>query len=304
MRLPGRGCTRRANRTRSIAGWTPTKRTAWPGWSSNRVATAAFPPPQGAELRELVRQPPALAGLAQSRWRLADLRQTLPWLGHYSLAGVSRVLTRLRIRRRRGRFSLHSPDRTYRTKLAWIAQAHAAATAHSTVRLLYADEFSLYRQPTLAPVYTPAGTEPRAALSLQSNTCQRLSAALDVTSGRVVWTAGRRMDVPNLCRFLRSVRTAYPTETLVLVWDNWPVHQHPTVLAQAAALDIELLWLPTDAPWTNPIEKLWRWLKQTLLHHHRLADRWADLRAAVAAFLDQFTHGSGALLRYVGLLPD
>jgi transposase len=255
-------------------------------------------------LRELVRQPPALVGLARSRWRLADLRDTLPWLGRYSLAGVSRALTRLRIRRRRGRFSLHSPDLAYRTKLDWIERARAEAAADPAVRLLYADEFSLYRQPTLAPLYAPAGEEPRAPLSRHSNTRQRLSAALDVTSGRVVWTAGRRMDVPGLCRFLRAVRTAYPTETLVLVWDNWPVHRHPIVLAQAAALDVELLWLPTYAPWTNPIEKLWRWLKQTLLHQHRLADRWDELRAAVHAFLDQFAHGSSDLLRYVGLLPD
>ena len=25
---------------------------------------------------------------------------------------------------------------------------------------------------------------------------------------------------------------------------------------------IEPVWLPTYAPWLNPIEKLWRWLRQ------------------------------------------
>ncbi|NPA27117.1 MAG: IS630 family transposase, partial [Chloroflexi bacterium] len=54
--------------------------------------------------------------------------------------------------------------------------------------------------------------------------------------------------------------------------------------------------------WLNPIEKLWRWLRQDVLHLHRLAHRLDHLRTQVAEFLDQFQHGSAALPRYVGLL--
>jgi len=42
-----------------------------------------------------------------------------------------------------------------------------------------------------------------------------------------------------------------------LVWDTWPVPRHPAVRAVAAALGFEIVWLPTDAPWTHPIETLW-----------------------------------------------
>ena len=63
--------------------------------------------------------------------------------------------------------------------------------------------------------------------------------------------------------------------------------------------------LPTYASWTNPIEKLWRWLRQEVLHLHRLADRLEELRAEVRRFLDRFALGSLELLRYVGLpVPD
>ena len=79
------------------------------------------------------------------------------------------------------------------------------------------------------------------------------------------------MGVTKLRRFLAKIRAAYPGPPIHLVWDNWPVHAHPEVLARAAELDIEVPWLPTYAPWLNPIEKLWRWLTQDLLHHHRLA---------------------------------
>jgi transposase len=258
-----------------------------------------------AQVGELVHQAPALHGLATARWRLEDLRTVVPALAAYTLAGLSQLLRRLRVRRKRGRLAVHSPDLAYERKLAWIGRGLALArAAPATVRLLYADEFSLYRQPTLAARYAAVGHEPLARLSHRSNTRQRYAGALDAVSGQVVWTTARKLGVRALQAFLRALRAAYPTEMLLLVWDNWPVHQHPDVLATAAALEIQLLWLPTYAPWTNPIEKLWRWLKQTLLHHHRLADGWAELLTAVAQFLDQFAHSSPALLRYVGLLPN
>jgi len=228
----------------------------------------------------------------------------LPWLHAYSLPGLSVALRRLRVRRKRGRLRMHSPDLAYATKLAWLRRVRARAAQEPTVRLLYGDEFSLYRQPTLGAVYAARGAEPTARLSLRANTRQRYCGALDSTSGQVVWTTAAKLGVVGLRRFLQAVRLAYPTQELFLAWDNWPIHQHPDVLAEATKQRIQLLWLPTYAPWTNLIEKLWRWLKEQLLRHHRLADAWDELRDQVARFLDQFAHGSSNLLRYVGALPD
>lgn len=253
----------------------------------------------------MLRQPPAIHGVERSRWRLQDLPKARPWLAGYTQAGLSKALQRLRVGRKRGRLCVHRPDLAYETKLARIARAVQLAHAKpEEVRLLYADEFSLYRQPTLAAVYAEAGVEPKARLSHRSNIRHRFSGALDLAQGQVTWTAGAKMGVDGLKAFLRTLRKTYPTQTLFLVWDNWPVHAHAGVLTTASELGIQLLWLPTYAPWTNPIEKLWRWLKQDLLHHHRLADQWNDLKAKVATFLDRFKAGSTDLLQYVGLLPD
>ena len=55
----------------------------------------------------------------------------------------------------------------------------------------------------------------------------------------------------------------------------------------------------------NPIEKLWRKLRQEVTLLHRWADDLTALRTQVDHFLEQFAHGSVALLRYVGLkIPD
>ena len=49
---------------------------------------------------------------------------------------------------------------------------------------------------------------------------------------------------------------------------------------------------------------LCRYLKQEVLHLHRLANDLGGLRAEIDRFLDQFTDGSDQLLRYVGLYDD
>jgi transposase len=289
-------------RARCAPGWPPTGPAGWTGWRSDRGATAAFPPSDGAALVELTRQAPEARGLPRTRWRLRDLRDALPALAGYSLAGICRALTRLGIGRQRGHFRHRSPDPQYREKLAAVEAARARA-AGGAAALLFGDEFSLYRQPTLGPAYCPPGAPPAAPRSARSDTYYRYAGALDAATGRVTWLGRSRMGVEGLRRFLARLRRAYADRPLILVWDNWPVHRHAEVLATAAALDIELVWLPTYAPWTNPIEKLWRWLAEDLLRHHTKADAFAALQAQVAAWLDQFAVDSPALLRYVGLAP-
>jgi DDE superfamily endonuclease len=131
----------------------------------------------------------------------------------------------------------------------------------------------------------------------------RVVGALNAVTGQVDYldnyVVGRRA----LAAFYRQLDAAYPTATRIyVVQDNWTVHAHPDVLAALAALPrLEAVWLPTYAPWLNPIEKLWRWLRQTVLRRHRLAHDWIALRARVRQFLAQFEAGSPDLLTYVGL---
>jgi transposase len=90
-----------------------------------------------------------------------------------------------------------------------------------------------------------------------------------------------------------------------VIQDDWSIHTHPDVLATLVPLPrLVPGWLPASSPWLNPIEKLWRWLREAVRKQHRLAADWPALRARVQAFLDQFASGSSALLRYVGLLGD
>lgn len=247
-------------------------------------------------------------------------------------SGLCRLLQRLGISYKRARDYLHSPDRDYAAKVAYIQACwHLAQTETERYVLLYLDEFAFERQPTLAPAYHERGqTCPLAHLSHRSNTQCRGLGALNALTGQVLYTQRTHITTAVLSAFYAQIATAYPqAETIFVVQDNWPVHVHPDVLARLQpqrapfwprvpdnwhsqpsrravydALPIQLCFLPTYSPWLNPIEKLWRWLRQQVLRLHRLSDDWDRLKQRVLDFIAQFDLGSLSLLRYVGLLPS
>lgn len=254
------------------------------------------------------------------------------WLRLGSLPGLSRLLARLQIHWKRARQHLHSPDPNYVEKLRQVhIRVHEAQVGDQAGVLFFADEFSLYRQPSLAPAYGPAGhRQPLAELGHKSNYTWRIAAGIHLFTGQVLYEQARYLDVEHLTHFYQKLTQAYPEHEIVVIEDNWPVHYHEDLLAalqpqsfpwgmnrpanwskpprqhiQRLNLPVRLLFLPTYAPWTNPIEKLWRLLKQDVLHLHRYEDDWPGLKQRVWEFLNQFAHGSPDLLKYVGLSnPD
>jgi transposase len=66
---------------------------------------------------------------------------------------------------------------------------------------------------------------------------------------------------------------------------------------------IELLPLPTYAPWTNPTEKVWGLLAKDVLNQHAFVEDWSDLKQAVTDWLARYEHGSESLLHSLGLRP-
>ena len=268
----------------------------------------------------------------RSRWTLRAVLAVCKWLRLHTEAGLSRLLRRLDVHWKRGRDAVHSPDGDYLGKVrdvqVWLQRVWQGVP---DAVLLFQDELTYYRQPSIAQDYEMAGHEqPLARRSYQTNTRFRITAAVDALTGQVHFMQRSTITVHGVVRFYEQLCAAYgPGRTIYLAQDNWPVHFHPNVLAalepqcfpwplhvsphwpkEASAearhlnLPIQILPLPTYAPWTNPAEKLWRWLKQQVLHLHPLADDLAQLRDQVCNFLNQFAVDSDALLRYVGLLPN
>jgi transposase len=253
----------------------------------------------------LLHHNPREFGIVRARWRLQDVGRALAWLNGYSNAGIYKVLKRLGFSRKRALNFIRSPDPAYREKWQAILRAYREAVCHpDQVVILFLDELTYYRQPSHAPAYHVRGkTQPLAIEVAGYNTKTRLVAVLNAITGQVTYLQRSKIGIEALVAFYALVRASYPSaEKIYLVQDNWPVHTLPEPMQAMQDQRLTPLFLPTYASWLNPIEKLWRWLKQEVLHLHRLAHCLNDLRQQVLDFLDQFKTGSDTLLYYVGLL--
>jgi transposase len=251
-------------------------------------------------------------GPVPSRWSLRAIRATFPWWADLTLGGVWRALRRLGLGLRSAQVQQHSPDPDYLAKEAHLlACLRAAATAPDEVLALFLDEMGYTRWPVPAADWGPGAPAPRPLADRAGSKQQlwRVIGTLNALTGQVDHLDGYVIGREKVSAFYRQVDQAYPAARHVyVIQDNWSIHRHPDVLATLAELPrLEPVWLPTYAPWLNPIEKLWRWLKGDVLKQHRLAGDWPALRQRVNAFLDQFATGEPRvddLLRYVGLRGD
>ena len=284
-----------------------------------------------------VRREPSQFGKSTSRWSLSYIADVCKWLQVNTPSGLSKLLKRLGISYKRGRSYIYSPDPNYEQKMDLIAQCLLKAWyAPEKYILLYQDEFTIYRQPTIARDYEQMGKfQPLARRSYKSDTEFRGIGALNAVTGQVTYHQASKADIRQLVVFYDMVVKDYPRiETIYMVEDNWPVHYHPDLLIhlqpqhfpfpiylpgnwpnepspkarreaqkRGEKLPIRIVQLPTYASWANPIEKLWRWVRQSILHLHRLSDEWQTLKQRVMDFIQSFAKGSDELLRYVGLSP-
>jgi transposase len=261
----------------------------------------------GDEARQAVAATPD--GPPPSRWTLRAIRATFSHLEGLTLSGVSRALRRLGLELRSAQVQQYSPDPDYLTKEArLLACLREAAAAPDEIVALFLDEMGYTRWPEPAPDWSPLAPAPRPLAERAGSKQQlwRVIGALNALTGQVDMRDNYIVGREQVSAFYRQLDQRYAdAQHVYLILDNWSIHSHPDVLATLETLPrLEPVWLPTYAPWLNPIEKLWRWLKQDVLKQHRLAADWHALRQRVTSFLEQFATGSDALLQYVGLLGD
>jgi len=304
-----------------------------PGRGRKPAFSPKSPEEAESEILAVIGGRPAEINPHQTRWTLRTLGQVVPWLQGVCVSGVHQILSRLGISYKRARDYVRSPDADYVEKLSRVAHVLAEAREQPERHVVvYQDEFSFYLQPTLAKDWAETGT--KTPLARQSYLSQEMCygiGALNPHTGDVVYQQVKRCTVVALHAFYTEICNRYPNaERIYLIQDNRAIHFHANLIAallpqgadfdkptppnwtgkpskqigRLAKLPIEIVQLPTYASWTNPIEKLWRWVRQSVIHLHRLSNDWQALQDKVIAFMEQFKGGSQPLLRYVGLLPN
>ena len=110
-------------------------------------------------INHIIHRSPEEFGIHHSRWRLCDLRAVCQdWLFVTTDPGLWQVLKRLGIRYKQARAYLRSPDPDYVAKLQEIQQIiQCSAEDPQHIVVIFLDELTFYRQPSLAQAYERLG---------------------------------------------------------------------------------------------------------------------------------------------------
>jgi transposase len=166
----------------------------------------------------------------------------------------------------------------------------------------YADEFNVSWMPTLRAMWSPVGQQVMILTPKQPEKRYGLG-AVNYYSGESVVIFRRRKRRREVAELLEALLEKHPDETIYVAWDNSNTHEEDEVEAvvRAACGQLVLLYLPTYAPWLNPIEMLWRHFRREVTHCELFVSVKALLQAS-QAFFDRYNHMPQQTLSIIGAI--
>ena len=116
-----------------------------------------------------------------------------------------------------------------------------------------------------------------------------LSGALDIVEKKVHFQEDLMLNAESTIRFLEKIEQAYPPKKRIhLFLDNARYYKNQKVKAFLETSKIEVHYLPPYSPNLNPIERLWKWMKQRVLYN-TYYECFDDFKEAVVGFLESFS---------------
>jgi transposase len=137
--------------------------------------------------------------------------------------------------------------------------------------VLATDETILRLFPPLRAAWAKQGQQAEVTIS-GLNAKRVLFGAINIFSGHRIVLVKTKSSIDNFIELLELLRRRYRSGRIYLLLDRASWHQHPRVKQSAALLDIELLWLPRQSPKLNPMDQLWRELKQKIAANRQYDD--------------------------------
>lgn len=142
--------------------------------------------------------------------------------------------------------------------------------------MLFSDATILTETPPLRACWSKVGAA--AEVPITGNRAKRvLYGALSVRTGAACLDVAARGNQHTFQGHLRHVRSVWRGWRIVLLVDRGSPHTAARTRSLAAALGIELRFLPTACPELNPLEGLWRYVKGSILANEPTPDLAAAL---------------------------
>lgn len=164
--------------------------------------------------------------------------------------------------------------------------------------ILAEDETDLLLFPPLRAGWAPRGEQAKVWLTGR-NAKRVLFGAVNLRTGHLVLLCREHQRSHDFCAFLLEVHRRYRGRHVALLLDGDTSHTAQASQRLAAELGVSLLWLPARSPHLNPMDHVWRDVKQNVAANRQDA----SIDALVARVLRHMQGlPRGCVLRKAGVL--
>lgn len=242
-------------------------------------------------IQTVVESEPSEHGLPGHSWTMKKMRR---WLAQVMGTPLSRttlhtLLSEQNLSWKKCQKVLKKANPEKRAVFVRRFQELFAQLCRQEIRLIYIDEAHLHRDMDLGYTWARKGE-----VAWRTSACPPLSdrinwyGAYDFSQGQCfIWNEGS-CNKEQTIQFLHHLATWLGNEPgpVMIVWDGAPWHRAKIVQAAAADLGFTLVPLPGYSPDLNPIEGLWKWMRDEVTRNF-CHDSLRHLFDACKAFVDR-----------------
>lgn len=263
-------------------------------------SSAAMPAWSALPALWLLSTSPRDFGYYRSRWSCEALAEVLAWETGIRRSGetIRRLLRRQGFVWRRPRPVLGPKDSEYTRKLKRIRQLLETVPENETV--VFQDEVDIHLNPKIGSCWMLRG-EQAEVVTPGNNVKRHLAGSLHWRTGTLLISpSGPRRNAELFLAHLDDLRRQLRGYTKIhVVCDNAAFHNCRRVREYLARWGhrIELHFLPTYAPETNPIERVWWRLHEAITRNHRCTTL-DELLSEVYAWCSQQNFYTQSLAEY------
>jgi transposase len=111
-----------------------------------------------------------------------------------------------------------------------------------------------------------------------------LSGIIDVVTHNIVIQEDQTLNAESTIRFFQKIEETYPDKRKVHVFcDNAPYYRNKAVKQYLETSKVCLHFLPPYSPNLNPIERLWKWMKERVIYN-TYYEHFEDFKEAIFGF--------------------
>ena len=197
------------------------------------------------------------------------------------------VLDKLKLSWKKTKKLLGKADRQRRAEYAARLPRLYAEMCAGKRTIIYIDEAHIQQDMDLGYGWAPTG-KPFHKVSKSPGLHAKINwyGAYDFTNGRAFIWAYERCNGEHTADFLSRVAAwTRGMPGVTIIWDGAPVHRAHIARDRAEDLGLELIVLPPYSPDLNPIEGLWKWLRESVTQgrcHDSLTGLFQSCKAFIA----------------------